>query len=195
MPSGVLAHTIVMLGNEGEGKFAPFKAYGWWRWEVNAVLSGKLLYRASTTMNPIPKVLALAPEVSMMTFDDEHAFFLAHHLARAAVLANRTLVWPHIHCNSPWLRMTAFWQGPDAAPLPLREHRVIAYGGLDDLTCVTFLFMSVGCHTRGMPLYDFQHLLEQLPPAARERRPRNTVLYEKLPQKVPAVFVPYEKKW
>lgn len=82
----------------------------------------------------------------MMTASWEHLFQLAHHLARAAVLANRTLVWPRVHCNSPWLRRPKEWMPPDAPPLPLHDHRVIAYGGMDDLICVTFAFMSVGCH-------------------------------------------------
>lgn len=71
----------------------------------------------------------------------------------------------------------------------------MAYGGLKDLTCVTFLFMSIGCHEVGMPYYDFEHMMKSLPKESIERRAENTILLDKLPTYIPPKWFYYSHKW
>lgn len=60
----------VLVGNDGLGKLGPFKVYGWWHWEVNRILHGNLLFASSTPEQPLPRVIAFAPEVNVYSVSE-----------------------------------------------------------------------------------------------------------------------------
>lgn len=85
-------------GTDGEGKYAPFKVFGWWHWEIDLLLKG-VLFRSSTIEVPLPKVLAVAPGANLYFPNFHDILDFVNNMAKLAVMSDRVLVWPHIDCR------------------------------------------------------------------------------------------------
>ncbi|KAG2498504.1 hypothetical protein HYH03_003755 [Edaphochlamys debaryana] len=146
-----------------------------WNWELLHRLHPRGgVYTCSTEHDPVPDVLAFAPELEAREWASHEEFDNASlALTRLAIEMGRVVAFPAPRCNLSWI------YGAGAAALPLKiiwtspfNARVIPYArigeGLSNLRCVGGNYMLEGCQKGhlsfpgGMILPELDHFVEQV---------------------------------
>lgn len=118
-----------------------------------------------------PRLVALAPSVDFFfkNRDQVHPAFL-RSVAAAALLANRIPVFPLVPCDSPWIAHRTEEQ--------VGQHRmeasnmidrfVVPFGPQTNMQCLWKAWACKKCHKVGMPWYEFERVLQELPKPSRK---------------------------
>lgn len=185
-PQQVIYHVVWMGAGDAwpnDKKIASMKAFRAFDYRVPEALEGKLIPAVSKP-GELPKVLAFAPGLRILTQTEVAYRAEIARLIRLAMRLGRVLLVPEPFCNSPWIADKA----PEFGIREVEGHkfgrwdpaRVLDFGLDDDRHCIWWpLVETKGCHAGAYTLQrDFEALLAWLPPEEAKPTPANTLWHE-----------------
>eukprot|EP00887_Chlorella_sp_A99_P005382 scaffold1.g5382.t1 len=185
-PLAVIYHVVWMGAGDAwpnDKKIASMKAFRAFDYRVPEALEGKLIPAVSKP-GELPKVLAFAPGLRILTQTEVAYRAEIARLIRLAMRLGRVLLVPEPFCNSPWIADKA----PEFGIREVEGHkfgrwdpaRVLDFGLDDDRHCIWWpLVETKGCHAGAYTLQrDFEALLAWLPPEEAKPTPANTLWHE-----------------